>query len=111
MTEKQLITPVTTTDHATEEGLFIERTQDVEPLLELNKARKSQFWDGYNEDRSMQLVFELPAVIYEQWLKEGVDMFNPDHAEECERRMRDPNLAGFRVDTPVQRNIIVKGRR
>lgn len=77
----------------------VERTQDVEPVLERAKALRASGWDGYNADRSMQATHELPIAILEQWMSEGVNPMDPTHDAECRRRLADPALAGFRLTT------------
>lgn len=93
--------------------IHVERVQDVEPLLDRNKRMAAAGFDGFNADRSMKAIAEIPIAIVEQWAKEGVDIMNPAHNAEVLKRLRDPALAHFRLDqgrgnTP---NIIVKGAR
>lgn len=98
-------------DEHTEE-LHVERTQDVEPLLDRNKAIQAQRWDGYNDARDMQAIAELPIAILEQWHKEGVSILDPNHDKEIRKRLRDPALSGFRLDTPVAHSgIIILGAK
>ena len=78
-------------------ALHVERTQDVEPLLERAKRLRAMNWDGFNADRSMQMTHELPIAIVEKWFAEGVDIMNPSHADECRKRLADPALDGFRI--------------
>lgn len=106
---------VTTNYHWDEhtQDFHVERVQDVEPLLERNKALQAAHWDGFNQSRDGQLLAEIPVAIAEQWLKEGVDIFNPDHEPEVRKRLNDPALRGFRMDTgagPFD-GIIIKGPR
>jgi hypothetical protein len=59
--------------HGSEDGesFTIETVQDVEPLLDLNKAdlnnvtNSDRFGDG-------KIVARIPMVIYDQWLREGI---------------------------------------
>lgn len=46
------------------------RTQDVEPILDFNKAMITEGHDGYNPARDMRHVAKVPTVIYEGWQKE-----------------------------------------
>jgi hypothetical protein len=94
--------------------LHVERRQDdVEPLLDAVKRAQAQHWDGFNADRSLQLIAEIPVTVAEQWAKEGVDIYNPDHNAECMKRLNDPALRGFRFDkgANVGSGIIIKGER
>lgn len=96
-----------------DETLHVERTQDVEPLLDGLKRAKAHGWDGFNADRSMQATHELPITVLEQWQREGVEWWNRDHDAELRRRCNDPALAGFRIATPNASGgrIIVTGAR
>jgi hypothetical protein len=97
-------------DEHTEE-MHVARVQDVEPVLERNKAIRAAGWDGYNGDRSMRAVAEIPVTIVEQWQREGVEWWNQDHNAELQKRIADPALSGFRIATPAANagRIIVKG--
>ena len=67
--------------------------------------------DGCAVDRSLRAIAEIPITIAEQWAKEGVDIFNPDHSKECERRLNDPALRGFRIGDPVMNAGIIVVKR
>ena len=99
-------------DEHTQE-LHVERIQDVEPVLERIKRAKAHGADGYNADRTMRAIAEIPVVVAEQWKKEGVDITNPDHDGEVRKRLNDPALSGFRMDRRDANagKIIVKGVR
>ena len=69
-----------------EDRTFIETVQDVEPILDYNKAL--QTWDdGYSPTRELRRVASIPVVVIEQWLREGIDVFNPDHKEAVRRKL------------------------
>jgi len=61
--------------------LHIERSQDVSAILERNKAianshqakrpHAGRYRQTYNH------VASIPMVVVEQWMKEGVNFFNP----------------------------------
>jgi hypothetical protein len=93
--------------------LHVERTQDVEPLLDRNMALRAAGWDGFNNDRSLQAIAEVPITVLEQWHKEGVNYLDPDHNAEVMKRLRDPALSKLRLDTPSANrgHIIVLGER
>jgi len=62
------------------------RTQDVEGVLDDNKRLYSD-GDGYSESRELRRVASIPMVIVEQWMAEGVDIFDPNSAAEIRRRL------------------------
>jgi len=69
---------------------IIERkTQDVEPFLDRNKELYNA-GDGYSPSRDLRRAASIPLVVVEQWLSEGIDIFNPDHAEAIKRKLNDP---------------------
>src|SRR6187402_3147400 len=99
-------------DEHTEE-LHVKRSQDVESVLDRNKAIKASGWDGYNNDRSFKAVAEIPATIVEQWAREGVEWWNPEHSAALLKKMEDPALDGFRIGTKSAHvgHIIVTGTK
>lgn len=61
--------------------LYVERSQDVEAILDRNKAianshqAKRPHKGRYNQ--TYNYVASIPMVIVEQWMKEGINFFNP----------------------------------
>lgn len=82
-------------DHAGK-ALIEERMQDVAPVLDANK-RLFNDSDGYSPSREMRRVASIPLIVVEQWMKEGVDVFNPDHAKEVRRRLNMPEWRHLRT--------------
>lgn len=71
--ETRLITDPTTGD------LTVLRGEDVEPILEHNKALAGS-GDGYSPSRELRRAASIPLAVIEKWRNElGVDVFNPDH--------------------------------
>ena len=60
--------------------LTVNRVQDVEPILEENKALQS-LNNGYNQSRSMKRIASIPNVVAEQWMREdGINWMSlPKH--------------------------------
>jgi hypothetical protein len=65
----------------TEDGGFqLIYSQDVEPILEANKAKQSAGRDYYARDKDMWRVASIPILIQYKWLIEhGVDVHKEDH--------------------------------
>ena len=89
-------------DHydATENKFIVERIQDVEPILDNNKAlaNEAQTMDGFHH------IGEIPNVFIERWLNEeyergnvGLHLGHPDFLALCKRKLRDPDWAFLRV--------------
>lgn len=73
-----------------------EHTQDVEPILERNKRLRNE-GRGFSESGDLKRIASIPLVVVHQWLQEGVDVFNPDHTKEVERRLNSSDWAFLRT--------------
>jgi hypothetical protein len=73
-----------------EPRVIVTRTQDCTPILERNKALAND-GDGYSPSREFRRVASVPNVVVEQWLNEGINIFDPDHWPEIRRRLNDPD--------------------
>lgn len=67
----------------------VHRIQDVEPILEANKALYTS-GDGYSPSRELRRVASIPAIVVEQWMQEGVNIFDHNCRAEIKRRLNDP---------------------
>lgn len=62
------------------DGTFlIETTEDVAPHLDHNKALLAA--DDFHTRRKQDVWHQahIPTTVILKWLKEGIDVFNPDH--------------------------------
>lgn len=77
----------------TEDGGFqLRYTQDTEPVLEMNKIKRSAGRDYYAKDKDMWRVASIPIGIQMEWLtKFGVDVYNPDHEHKVVQLLNDPD--------------------
>ncbi len=89
----------TTMEMSTDGKQFtINKTQDVAPVLEQktalsNIAGKKAHDDCYNR------VASIPAGIVAKWLiEEGLDIYNPDHAERLKRKLNDSEWQYLRTN-------------
>lgn len=78
-----VFTTITENNHG---EILIKREQDVEAILNLNKALAND-GDGYSKSREWRRAASIPFIVYEQWLAEGIDALNPDHAEAVRRKL------------------------
>ena len=55
------------------------RTQDTTPYLEANKRAMSEApsWRPYSNAEGMREVADIPLIVVEQWMREGVNLFDP----------------------------------
>ena len=55
---------------ATEDGFHVHTTQDVEPILEMNKYKQSLGRAYYANDKDMWRVASIPMIVQHKWLVE-----------------------------------------
>lgn len=84
--------------------LAIEHVQDVEPILEHNKALRGE------DQRSDwgRHVASIPNVIYVRWLNEehargntNLRLFTPEFDQIVQKKLQDPEWAYLRTDKPA----------
>jgi len=71
------------------DDMHVRRYQDCEPILENNK-RLFTLNDGYSPSRDLRRVASIPLTVVEEWMKEGIDIFDPNCAEAIRRKLNDP---------------------
>lgn len=69
------------------DGTFsLKYTQDVEPLIEDNKAKQNAGRDYYAKDNEMWKVASIPVVVQYEWIRRyGVDPLAPEHFDLLKR--------------------------
>lgn len=84
--------------------LTVEHVQDVNPILEWNKAARSE---DQKSDWGRH-VARIPNVIYVKWLDEehakgntSLRMFTPEFDRIVQKKLQDPEWAYLRVDRPA----------
>lgn len=92
---------VSTLYHHDGKAITIERVQDVEPILEVNKALQTM------EQKSDwgRHVARVPNVILEKWLNDewargniNMQFGSDEFYEMVERKLQDPEYRAFRTD-------------
>jgi hypothetical protein len=76
---------------ALEDKTVVRTSQNVEGILERNKRLQNE--EAYKKEgikRNFQQVADIPLVVYQQWLKEGIDVLNPDHWPKVKAKLQDP---------------------
>lgn len=76
--------------------LYMERKQDIAPILEMNHQRLTT-GDGYTPSRDMRHVATIPLIVLEQWMKEGLDFTDPNDTPEILRRLNNGEWARLRT--------------
>lgn len=75
--------------------VVIYREQDVQPYLEANKRRRDSFQRRRNS--SLREVADIPNIVVEQWMREGVNIFDPNCDKEVQRRLNSNEYAFLRT--------------
>ena len=89
---------VVSTFHYDEDGdkTIIETVQDVEPILEANKAMQTD-GDGYTPSRDLKHIASIPLVVVEKWMNDdGVNFLSLGRQEKrayLRKKLNDPEWA------------------
>lgn len=95
LTEFDPFTGIVTEMHTDYDGsLYVERTQDVEPIITNNKRVKNDERPG----KDMRLVATIPNIVIEKWLREeGINVYKKEHWSAVRRKLNDPDWAHLRT--------------
>lgn len=82
MSELDAGSDITTQTRFEQGALVVQRTQDPTAYLEANRAEfnEASSWRPYasgRKDKSLRKVASIPLIVVEQWMKEGVNIFDP----------------------------------
>lgn len=100
------LTGVTEYFEATPEGFNIHTVQDVDPIIEMNKAKQREGRGYYAKDKDMWRVASIPNTVLLDWaVKDGVPpgmVFSAEYADRIARRLnssefRDLKTADVRI--------------
>ena len=74
------------------ENFHLHYTQDVEPLIDMNKAKQSAGRDYYARDPDMWKVASIPIVVQYEWARRyGItDVTKPEYQHLLRRLLNDP---------------------
>jgi hypothetical protein len=76
--------------HVDDNTFAVRSTDDVQAVLDANKADQTFNPTGYSASRDLKHIARIPASIYELWLnKYGVDALNPDHKDAVRKLLND----------------------
>ena len=78
------------------DDMHVLRHQDCEAILENNK-RLYGLNNGYSPSRDLKRVASIPLTVVEQWMKEGVNIFDKNCAEAIRRKLNDPQYLYLRT--------------
>lgn len=86
-------------DHMTKK-LNIKRVQDVEPTIEYTKLKSND--EDYSKKgikKGMWHYATIPAIVIEQWLKIGVNIYNRDHKKKIFQLLNSPEYRYLKTTT------------
>jgi hypothetical protein len=85
----------------------IKRTQDITKQLDLNvtKSNDPDYW-RQGVKANFAHYGHIPNIIIEQWLKEGINVYDPAHTARVLRKMNDPDFKKLKTTTAVE---LIKG--
>lgn len=76
----------------TDDGFALHYRQDVEPILDLNKAKQTAGRAYYAADNEMWRVASIPVTVQMKWLiEDGIDVHNEDHWPRVQKKLNDPD--------------------
>lgn len=77
----------------------IERVQNIEPILERNKALANTEHEKKGIKNSWWHAGIIPLTVIEEWLKEGVDAFSEDpwHRKKVKQKLNSPDYRYLRT--------------
>tara|TARA_B100000035_G_scaffold313549_1_gene327527 strand:- start:825 stop:1106 length:282 start_codon:yes stop_codon:yes gene_type:complete len=76
---------VKTNYHWEDNKLVVDRSQDVQDILDFNKERNI---DGHNRKSDMRLVGSIPFVVIEMWMKEcGAKLGSKEFQEYVKKKL------------------------
>lgn len=84
-------------DSATDRTV-IETVQDVEPILERNKALQSEDAGGWSPTRELRRAATIPDIVILKWRREeGIDVYDPDHWPAVKRKLNSSEYRWLRT--------------
>lgn len=87
------------TDGMGNEQFTVENTQPTQIVLDSNARMRRQSRENPQKGE-MRLVAELPLITVYEWLKEGIDVFDPspEARNKLRRKLDERDSAYFRTD-------------
>lgn len=77
--------------------LVVKRVQDTTPYLEANRRERNEFQS--RRGARMRKIAEIPNIVVEQWLKEGINIFDRNHAKKIQEKLNSNEFQFLRTST------------
>lgn len=72
----------------TDAGFNIHYEQDVQPILDANKAKANEVGNMRGNKSEFRQVAEIPIIVQMKWLtEEGIDIYNENHWPAVKRKL------------------------
>jgi len=79
------------------DSLIVQRTQDASGALDFAQAsRAAHPRNGYSEDRNLRHIGEVPVVVIEDWINNGL-IAGPNDNAGIRRMLTERDYSGFRT--------------
>lgn len=83
-----------------EKKTYISYEQDVQPIIDYNKALQNAPQSEYRRKRDVWHIAHIPAAIVMQWrCEEGIDVYNDEHTDRVMKKLNDPSWKYLRSIT------------
>jgi hypothetical protein len=77
--------------------LHVQRQQDVQSLIDLNKHEAETLPSMYGQ-AAVRKIASIPLVVAEEWSREcGARIGSPEFARYCDKKTQDGDFAAFRI--------------
>lgn len=78
--------------------LVVKSTQDVEGILKDNKRKRLDNPSGYTPSGEFMEVAHIPNIVIEQWLKEGINVYDKNDMPKILEKLQDPDWQKLRTN-------------
>lgn len=79
------------------DALIVQRTQDVQPILDANRAAFNAAPEHGRFKGEMHRMASIPNIVIEQWLKEGINLYDKHDWPAVRRKLNSPEYAYLRT--------------
>ena len=81
-----------------DDRLIISSTQDVEDIMNHNQYLRNLGRDANrSKDKTFYHVAEIPLIVVEQWMKEGINVFKKEDWPRVKKKLNDYDNYKLRI--------------
>ena len=80
-------------------GKWVIRTldPDVAPVLDATRVEQNDPRRGYSASRDLRHIGRIPNIVALQWMKMGVNIFDPNDGPKIRKLLNDPDWRWLRA--------------